>query len=510
MIKRKHAWSLRPLKSFPSPVPLDVPVEGEQEFLEKCPVRLFDHQVQAIRWMVGIESIGEGGIFADDMGLGKTVVCLSMITRDRYDRSTHDPTLVVVTLPLLSHWKSEAMNKLRFEDSEIRVFYNTDKEEQIGNEPLVITTYETIQGPKAKRLYGQRWKRVFLDEAHTVRNSGSKTFRAIRQLCTGSLFCVTGTPIVNYPEDVGNLSLLCTRKHPFPSDSARQHEWKSRFILRRTKDASIIPPKIYRDVWLEMTPQEEIEYRRIARSIGRSPGSASDELLINVITRLRQACDHPLLIQGHQVTENILFETKRFMGLTKNSTRRLCIDKDPHETPPDFPTGCKMDFILKFLGSNVEKTIVFSHFTTMLDLLEALLTRDGLSTARFDGTTKNSRENSIDTFKNDPHCKVLLASFKAGGVGLNLTCARNVILVDPWWNSSVENQAIDRVHRIGQTGTVTAIRLLVRNTIEEEVIRVQNKKNVLERSFYEDSVVVSSQELRDITERINDNTVDSS
>lgn len=571
-----------------------IPLPHENEFLEACHVRFFPIQIEAIRWMHWIEVSKKvdshaGGILGDVMGLGKTFDALGITAYDYFElgkplfeKRPTLPTLVVTTLTLIHQWKSETIDKFQF-PPEVCIIYHGAKRYEMyqrmyerGCEPLLyITNYETVQKDfedSNSPLFKTHWARILMDEAHIARNPKTNTYHALKTLKANTKWCITGTPIVNYPDDIRRLSQLCTPAFPlYCGSSLQESQWKNLFLLRRTKEMLSLPPMNQVDEWLELSEEEKVHYTKLeewAQTVYEELVSTQTlnqkyQKILLVLVRLRQACDHVLLQEGYSYTSRILeFFKKKYnvedffskrpsdeeeeeyedtgdCTLEKkrkkvhsdcvNSRKKIKLESDvfdvrmsdrdcdevtkPEETNnrkskedgpmideiklqtyiDQFGFSTKMNYIRNFIRNNLlenkifRKIVIFTQFTTMLDLIEAMLIQESIKTLRFDGRVQKPehRTKIINAFTHDDEYKIILTSLKAGGVGLNLVAADCLILVDPWWNSSVESQAFDRVHRIGQSREVKVIRLLIRGSIEEEVLKIQEKKNNQENSFYD-------------------------
>ncbi|OON68946.1 DEAD/DEAH box helicase [Hymenobacter sp. CRA2] len=433
---------------------------------------LREYQQQGLNWLNFLDTFGFGGCLADDMGLGKTVQVLALLLHLRAQgrRGAH---LVVVPTSLVFNWQAEAA---RFAP-ELRVHVlhgaarRTDAQ-AFADADLVLTTYNTM-------VNDIRWLReyafdyVILDEAQAIKNPDSQRYKAARLLQASRRLVLTGTPVENNTYDLyGQLSFACpgllgSRQHfqdqyAAPIDKfkdtkrARQLQQKiSPFVLRRTKAqvARELPAKTEMTLYCEMGEAQRrvyeacrLEYR--AKLLGQHEDAGSKDHLhiLQGLTRLRQLCDAPALLP------------------------------DGDYAAP----SAKLDALLTEIESRAgqHKILVFSQFVGMLDLIRAELTRRGIRHEYLTGQTRR-RAAAVQAFQEDDAVRVFLVSLKAGGVGLNLTAADYVYLVDPWWNPAVENQAIDRSHRLGQTRPVVAVRLICPGTIEEKIMRLQEGKQQL-------------------------------
>jgi SNF2 family DNA or RNA helicase len=435
--------------------------------------RLREYQREALGWFAFLREFGFGGCLADDMGLGKTVMVLALLESRR--RAGGDgaprPSLAVVPRSLVFNWMDEAR---RFAP-EMRVLDYTGASRsaaRLEDSDLVLTTYGTLRRDAA-RLNGQEFDYVILDEAQAIKNALTASAKAVRLLRGRHRLALSGTPIENH---VGELWSLFEFLNPgllgsssaFSRATALQGRMEREdlalvtravrpLILRRTKQqvAPELPERSEQTIHCELdTTQRRFydelraHYRatlldRVAREgLGRSKLQVLEALL-----RLRQAACHAGLVD---------------------------------ERRKDEPSA-KFDVLLPQLAEVIEeghKALVFSQFTTLLGLLRARLDEERIVYEYLDGRTRDRAER-VERFRTDGSCRVFLISLKAGGLGLNLTAADYVFLLDPWWNPAVEAQAIDRAHRIGQARQVFAYRLLARDTVEEKVAELQQTKREL-------------------------------
>jgi len=424
--------------------------------------RLRPYQIEGTSWLLERRA----GLLADDMGLGKTVQALA------YFEASPGPHLVVCPSSLVWNWIREAA---RFVPG-LRVLSisGSDREKhfaEISGYDLVITSYALLRRDSA-HYRNLAFASVVLDEAQHIKNPDSQNAKAAFALKSSARFILTGTPLENSVRDLWSLfefllpGYLGTRgdfqdryEKPILTGEAagawprlvrRVKPW----MLRRTKSQILpeLPAKIEQVLEVELTPDQKAAYTQLQIAARaqvdalRESGGAARMKVLAALLRLRQAsCDLRLL------------------------------GKD---SPA--PSG-KLEALLELLREAVDgghRTLVFSQFTSMLDLIAPALDEAGISWCRLDGTTKD-RGAVVERFQNDPSVSVFLISLKAGGTGLNLTAADTVIHFDPWWNPAVEAQATDRAHRIGQQNVVTSIKLVARDTVEQRVLDMQEKKRAL-------------------------------
>jgi superfamily II DNA or RNA helicase len=428
------------------------------------------YQREGLGWLSFLQRFGLGGCLADDMGLGKTVQVLALLVARK--GKTKAPSLVVVPKSIVWNWTREAG---RFAP-ELSVFAHVGKErprniDELSHHDLIVTTYGTLRRDAAA-LASTRFDYVILDEAQAIKNASSESAKAARLLQAEHRLALSGTPVENHLGDLWSLldflnpGLLGASgafasglggKRPEPEAVAGLARALRPFILRRTKTevAKDLPAKHEETVMCEMEPAQRRVYDDLrdhyrASLLGKIEREGLGRTKIQVLEallRLRQAACHPGLI-----------------------------DQDRAAEP-----SAKLDLLIERLAEVVaegHKALVFSQFTSFLALVRARLDARGQAYEYLDGKSRD-REARVNRFQVDPACPLFLISLKAGGVGLNLTAADYVFILDPWWNPAAEAQAVDRAHRIGQNRRVFVYRLLCRDTVEEKVAELQNKKRAL-------------------------------
>jgi superfamily II DNA or RNA helicase len=434
---------------------------------------LRDYQREALGWMHFLRDFGFGGCLADDMGLGKTVMVLAMLDARRTDPSRrHAPSLIVMPRSLIFNWTSEAA---RFAP-ELRILdfahgARRDALEEIGNTDVVFVTYGTLRRDIAV-LKDHTFDYVVLDEAQAIKNAGTATAKAVRLLRAEHRLALTGTPIENHlgelyslfeflnPGLLGSGRVLDARRlmggANAPEHMARLAAGLRPFFLRRTKEhvTPELPRRTDETLYCELDSSQRHTYdqlrehyrRTLLKKVEREGMVKSRFDILEALLRLRQASCHTGLLHTQNGGESAKFE-----------------------------------MLLPRLGELIaegRKALVFSQFTSLLALLRPRLDAERVSYEYLDGKTRD-REARVSRFQDDPACSLFLISLKAGGVGLNLTAAEYVFLLDPWWNPAVEMQAIDRTHRIGQQKPVFAYRLVARDTVEERILELQAQKRAL-------------------------------
>lgn len=435
---------------------------------------LRQYQREGLGWMEFLRRFSFGGCLADDMGVGKTAQVLGLLERRRELRAAGEPTapsLVVAPRSLVFNWKEEAA---RF-TPQLRVLDYTGSARDIStlsDYDLVLTTYGTLRRDVV-RLKDVEFDYIVLDEAQAIKNANTDSAKAARLLRGNQRLALSGTPVENHlgelwslfeflnPGMLGRASVfkLTGSAGRNPSEDTRQllsHALRP-FILRRTKAqvAPELPPKTEQTIYCELKPTQRKLYDELRRHYRDSllqrvqtEGLAKSKIqVLEALLRLRQAACHPALIDPNRSGEK----------------------------------SAKLESLLEQLREVLDeghKALVFSQFTSLLALVRDRLDQDGTVYEYLDGATVD-RQAPVERFQNSPECKLFLISLKAGGLGLNLTAAEYVFLLDPWWNPAVEAQAIDRAHRIGQTQQVFAYRLIARDTVEEKVLELQKTKRDL-------------------------------
>ncbi|HCH65949.1 MAG TPA: hypothetical protein DFR83_24320 [Deltaproteobacteria bacterium] len=436
--------------------------------LLKCALR--SYQQRGFEWLVRLTAWGAGGILADDMGLGKTVQALALLAH----RCALGPALVVAPRSLLFNWRDEAR---RFVPSlDVRTYHGPTRAQQLdalGPGCLMLTTYDIV-ARDTEALGHIRWASVVLDEAQAIKNPLTRRAKAVFALQADARVALSGTPIENRLEELWSLleavcpGLLGPRvafREDFvlPIEGDQDHERQAAlariirpFVLRRLKGevAHELPAREMVVRRIPAAPEHAGHYARErqravaeTRQLLASEAEGAQMKVLAWITRLRMLACHPGLVDP---------------GWTQGSA--------------------KLDFALdhiRALVQNEHSVLVFSQFTRHLDLVRAALDHAGLDWVRIDGRTSSAkREAAVRTFQSGT-VSVFLLSLKAGGVGLNLTAADHVLLLDPWWNPAAEDQAADRAHRIGQRRPVTITRLVTAGTVEDDILALQADKRAL-------------------------------
>jgi superfamily II DNA or RNA helicase len=438
------------------------------------------YQSEGLGWFTFLRELGFGGCLADDMGLGKTVQVLALLDQRRRAASSNGdrrPSLVVAPRSVVFNWKTEAA---RF-TPDLRLLDHSTPDrvravDHFGQYDLVLTTYALLRR-EAELFTGVEFDYVILDEAQAIKNATSQAAKAATLLRAQHRLALSGTPVENHLGELASLfeflnpgmlrakssRVMKMLRHAGgkTAEAANARATLARavkpFILRRTKTqvAPELPARVEQTIWCELEPKQRKLYDELRdyyraslrKSVGSKGMNRSQIQILEALLRMRQAACHPGLVDPKRAGE----------------------------------TSAKLDTLFEELPILIDgghKVLVFSQFTSLLAIVRSEARQRGLTHAYIDGKTRD-REAEVHRFQEDPAVPLFLISLKAGGLGLNLTAAEYVFLLDPWWNPAVEAQAIDRAHRIGQTRNVFAYRLVARNTIEEKILQLQEHKRGL-------------------------------
>lgn len=441
-----------------------------------------NYQESGLQWLNYLDDIKWGGILADDMGLGKTLQALSFLQHFK-NQTKQCFALVVCPTSLIYNWENEIKKftpdlTYHIHHGPNRI-YNT---KTLKTYDIILTSYGTLRSD-IQLFVKFELDYAILDESQFIKNPQSKVTKAARLLNASNRFCLSGTPMQNNTFDIysqmnflnpGMLGSIDFFKNEFsqPIDKNEDEGRKAHlrkliypFILRRTKEqvARDLPEKSEMVLFCDMNKdQREIyeSYRHLYRSrilgtIDEQGLGRSQFTILQGLMKLRQICDSPAILKDESYDNY----------------------------------SVKLDELSREIQENTgnHKVLIFSQFLGMLKLIKDKLRGLHIPYEYFDGsTTPKDREKAIYNFQNDEKARVFLISLKAGGVGLNLTAADYVYIVDPWWNPAVEQQAIDRTHRIGQTKNIFAYRMICKNTIEEKILQLQEKKKSLVKDVISD------------------------
>jgi hypothetical protein len=465
---------------------LDMPMDSMAKFqqLQSSPsfpvppaiqAQLRNYQQAGFEWMCLLDAMRWGGCLADDMGLGKTLQTITFLQHltEKYPGETH---LVICPTSLIYNWESELQKfapGLRY-----AVYHGAGRQYDADlwrGKQLIITSYGTVRSDI--EIFGTHvFGYVVLDESQVIKNPSSQTTRALQDLQSRNRLILSGTPIQNNTMDLyaqmnfANPGLLGNQaffrsEFAQPIDKFADAEKAGQlrrliypFLLRRTKEqiAKDLPDKTEIIMWCEMGDEQRQAYNRIRdfykekllNRIKEDGIAASTIYVLEGLTRLRQVCNAPQLIEAEASVKS----------------------------------SVKLDELMREITENTgaHKVLVFSQFTGMLQLISRSMEATGLPFLYLDGGTKaENRQQLVKQFQEDESVRVFLISLKAGGVGLTLTAADYVYLVDPWWNPAAEQQAIDRTHRIGQQNPVFAYKMICKDSVEEKILALQQRKKMI-------------------------------
>ncbi len=435
--------------------------------------KLRSYQVDGYNWLHFLGEYGLSGILADDMGLGKTVQALAYLCALKESKKLDSPCLIVMPTSLIANWQSETE---RFTPSlKTLTLHGKDRASKFSDIPkadIVFTTYPLLPRDDAK-LKEHNWSIIILDEAQAIKNPSAKMTQAACSLEGKQRLCLTGTPVENHLGEAWSLFTFLMpgllgdhrkfgRVYRTPIEKGGDEDRKDLlarrlrpFVLRRLKSevAKELPPKteIIRHVTLADDQRDLYEVvrhvmnERVREEIEAKGVGRSQIIILDALLKLRQTCCDPRLVK--------LAAARK----VKNSA--------------------KLEELMEMLPTLIEegrRILLFSQFTSMLDLIKPELAKAEIPFVELRGSTKD-RKTPIIRFQKE-EVPLFLISLKAGGTGLNLTAADTVIHYDPWWNPSVENQATDRAHRIGQDKPVFVYKLIAQSTVEERILELQSKK----------------------------------
>ncbi|MCF8381402.1 MAG: DEAD/DEAH box helicase [Bacteroidales bacterium] len=465
---------------------------------EKLAATLRPYQIEGYTWLSYLQHNGLGGCLADDMGLGKTLQAISMLIRSKEaealtvkveKKEALQPdlfsaqesvlsSLIVVPASLVHNWQNEIR---RFAPTLKSLAYiGSQRSELLKNfhsHDVIISSYHTIR-QDIETISNFHFHYVILDESQVIKNPSSKIYKAMQILNSDHRLVLTGTPIENSLIDLwsqmnfinkgllGSLNFF-KREYVIPIEKKKSEISSKKlkklinpFILRRTKEevAKDLPDISDQVIYCNMTDEQKKFYdeeksgirNAIFEQIEKEGVEKSSIIVLQGLTRLRQISNHPKMVD-----ENYLESSGKFEEIIRNTE----------------------DVI-----SRGHKVLIFSSFVKHLNLLKENLETEGIEHTMLTGETTN-REDIVKAFQENENCKVFLISLKAGGVGLNLTAADYVFILDPWWNPASEEQAISRAHRIGQVNNVFVYRFISANSIEEKILKLQEKKSQLADSF---------------------------
>lgn len=434
---------------------------------------LRDYQVKGFNWLAYLKSKELGGCLADDMGLGKTIQAITLLATI-YPAETR-PSLIIMPRSLLYNWEAEVK---RFAPSLSTVIHHgTARELEFSKKShLILTTYATVR-QDIEQLKEMNFTYIILDESQNIKNPNSKISKAVMLLSSRWKLALSGTPIENnLGELYGLFRFLNPAMFGSPKDFQTDYydpvvkegdeyalkDLKMKiypFLLRRLKGEVLkdLPEKTEQIIYVEMSSEQaklyekrrSFYYEAIKMKVKSEGFNKSRFFLFQALNELRQLAGIPEIISNREI-----------------------------ESPKK---GVLLEHLLEVIG-NGHKALVFANYLEALNIMEEALKAEDIGTLKMTGSTGN-RESIVDSFQNGNDYQVLLMTLKTGGVGLNLTAADYVFIFDPWWNASVENQAVDRVHRIGQKNSVFSYKLITKDTIEEKILQLQQNKTELVNSL---------------------------
>jgi superfamily II DNA or RNA helicase len=446
-----------------------IPVEVPEDFKGS----LRPYQQQGVDWLQHLASHGLGGFLADDMGLGKTAQTIANICVEHAEGRLTSPSLIVVPTSLVANWTAELIKFApHLSVVVLHGLERHEKRDRLEDVQVVITTY-TVLTRDIEIMKHLPWHIVVLDEAQAIKSPEARATRAVCQLKTTNKICLSGTPIENNLDELwSQFAFLMpgllgdrrgfTKRFRTPIEKNGDPECRAQlvqriapFILRRTKSevATELPPKhtILRRITLAPDQRELYEtirgtlYETVREQMAERTLAQSRVIVLDALLKLRQACCDPRLVR---------------LGTGRGTE-----------------SSAKLDDLMEMIAELIpegRRILVFSQFTSMLDLIKPRLNEIGIPFVELRGDTRD-RATPVETFEAGK-VPLFLISLKAGGRGLNLTSADTVIHYDPWWNPAVEAQASDRAHRIGQTKSVFVYKLIATDTVEERILELQQRK----------------------------------
>jgi non-specific serine/threonine protein kinase len=438
--------------------------------------QLRPYQQAGFQWLQALDGLGWGGCLADDMGLGKTLQTITFLqfVKEKYPGSTQ---LIICPTSLIFNWENE-LNKF-CPTLKYHTYYGNMRsfdDNHFEQFDIILTTYGVIR-LDIEHLIQFNWHYIILDESQAIKNPDAQVTKSVQLLNAKNRLILSGTPVQNNTYDLfaqfnfinpGFLGHRDFFKQEFANpidkagDKVKSEQLRKMvypFMLRRTKEqvATDLPDKTEMILWCNMNKAQRglyEEYKNYYRNlllkkIDDEGMGKSGIYILEGLLRLRQICDHPSLVKADGAIINESVKTEELMREIEENS-----------------------------GSH--KLLVFSQFTEMLHIISRELEASGTPFCYLDGSTPAAkRKEYVERFQEDETIKVFLISLKAGGVGLNLTAADYVYMVDPWWNPAVEQQAIDRTHRIGQTRKIFAYKMICKDTVEEKILQLQQKKKSL-------------------------------
>lgn len=490
--------------------------------------QLLPHQKTGVEWMIGRETpmalaaasgaeqqciggTGGGGVLGDDMGMGKTLQMLTLVAiqalREKsFSKSCtfgRGSTLVVCPQSVLHAWHREAEKWIGWKDDDLAsykavVFAKSNElvrgRDRLASADLVIVSYETVDcdARGAQCLQQLSWRRVVLDEAHRIRNA-PKSCACIYSLCAWSKWACTGTLFHNGVEDVGNVArflgllpysrIRWWRAHKADMDKITQ--WRNKFYLSRSKEILKLPPVVHEIVNVPLDAALRNKYDEMLRAAlanyvelteacaTKQEQQACLSIVLGTIRKMRQFCNHQYMCRGKEFFDRYLDSVEAG-------------DETGHRLLVNSKIGSVFECMVKVLSCQpFHKIVAFSQWRGTLKALRILLAKEGIECVEYVGAMSvQEKQEQIDAFQGGKS-RVMLVSLRAGGVGINLNTADHVYMVDGWYNPFLEAQAVDRVNRIGQKhAQVHCVRFHVPNTVEDDIVDIQQSKKQAAQQFY--------------------------
>lgn len=459
---------------------MEAAYESSPELPEGLNATLRDYQMQGYQWMVRLDSWGAGACLADDMGLGKTVQALAFLLH----KKDSGPSLVVAPKSVVPNWASEAE---RFTPSLKVTVLNEVSDRKAALEgavdgELFLVSYGVLV-TSVDILKAVTWNVVCLDEAHQIKNRTTRMSQAAMALNAGSRVILTGTPVQNHLGELWNLmqfvnpGLLGSRTHFKDKyiNGSEMDDYKREmlkgltqpFILRRTKEEVLgeLPDKVSYEHMVHLSGDEMAVYENARQ-------------LLEVKYKKNKTRAERAMVQDVKVE---FFAELTRLRLMANAMELVNSGWKGGSSKVD----ALKDILSTLMDSGDNRVIIFSQFTSFLEIIGRMLVKQGYKYLYLDGSTPLKERSMLVTKFQSGLCPIFLVSLKAGGLGLNLTAANYVIIADPWWNPAIEKQAEDRAHRMGQERAVTVIRLVAQHTIEEKILRLHETKRELSDAILE-------------------------
>jgi len=445
------------------------------------------YQERGFKWLYSNYKKQFGSCIADDMGLGKTIQVITLLLQYKNENKKPKPSLVICPTTLIGNWEKECQ---KFAPSlNLNIYHGFDRELNTKNIDVLITSYGTFRRD-VEKFSKKNWNFLIIDEAQNIKNSETAQTKAIKSLKADNYIAMTGTPVENKLTELWNIYDFINKGYlgsltQFKTELANPIEkYRDKntieklkkatapFLLRRLKtDKTIIsdlPDKISVDEYCYLTKEQAAVYQNIVEDIMQqvenSEGIQRKGLIFKLITSLKQICNHPAhFAQKGNIESESSGKASKALSIIKN------------------------------LLENKEKALIFTQYREMGDILQKIIKKELKEEAIFfhGGVSRKKRDEMVNLFQNDRKTRLMIISLKAGGTGLNLTEASNVIHYDLWWNPAVENQATDRAYRIGQEKNVMVHRLITLGTFEEKI----------------DEIIKSKKELADLTVSTGENLI---